>query len=440
MAVVHGEMVRAHPADAAPAPAFVPGPLLRLPYPVRNVLRRWRGTVGMMIGVGIALGVAMTMLAVAQASVDIYTLDYLRSGATGYVITQGGTLMPILPSDGPGTIKRSRQVITQVRRLPGVTAAIGIMSWPLEREREGPRRADQPVELVLALGVDGDPSQIRNAVSLDEGRWLQRSDEVIVGPKLAREKKLHVGDTLRLSGRTFTIAGIGKLRGLGAGFAADTIAYIDHAALRQRADVGDIFSTIIVQSTQPDATRRQITALGSLLQIMGLLDRPTRGTVTFDGRDVSTLSDGERTRLRLTGLGFVFQRFHLLPGLSAVENVALPLEAAGVPAGQRYALAAALLTDMSLGDRLTFPPSELSGGQRQRVAIARALANGPKLILADEPTGSLHSEDRVTVLDLLRRFQKEGRTVVVVTHDPQVAATAERRVEIRDGRTRELAN
>jgi macrolide transport system ATP-binding/permease protein len=178
----------------------------------------------------------------------------------------------------------------------------------------------------------------------------------------------------------------------------------------------------------------------TLLQIMGLLDRPTQGTVAFGGRDVSTLSDGERTRLRLTGLGFVFQRFHLLPGLSAVENVALPLEAAGVPAGQRYARAAALLADVGLGERLTFPPSELSGGQRQRVAIARALANGPQLILADEPTGALHSEDRLTVLDLLRRFRDEGRTLVIVTHDPQVAASAERRVEIRDGRIRELAD
>jgi ABC-type lipoprotein release transport system permease subunit len=263
MAAMRGEMVRAGAAAAA-APAFVPGALLRLPYPVRNVLRRWRGTVGMMIGVGIALGVAMTMLAVAQASVDIYTLDYLRSGATGYVITEGGTLIPVLPSDTPGTIKRSRQVITQIRRMPGVTTAIGIISWSLEREREGPRRADEPAELVLALGVDGDPSQIRNAVSLDAGRWLRRSDEVVVGPKLAGEKTLHVGDPLRLSGRTFVIAGIGKLRGLGAGFAADTIAYVDHAALRQRADVGDIFSTIIVQSTQPEATRQEIENLGSL--------------------------------------------------------------------------------------------------------------------------------------------------------------------------------
>jgi ABC-type lipoprotein export system ATPase subunit len=167
---------------------------------------------------------------------------------------------------------------------------------------------------------------------------------------------------------------------------------------------------------------------------MGLLDRPSEGTVRLDGRDVGDLSDGERTRLRLMELGFVFQRFHLLPTLSAVENVALPMEAAGVPAGERYMRAAGLLESVGLAERLTFVPAQLSGGQRQRVAIARALANGPRLILADEPTGALHSEDRVHVIALLRRFQHEGRSLVVVTHDQEVAAHAERRVELRDGR------
>src|SRR4029450_2624850 len=130
----------------------------------------------------------------------------------------------------------------------GVTVAVGIASAPLERQGEGPRRAGQPAELVVAMGVDGDPTQIRNALVLDAGRWLQRGDEGGVGPKLAREKHLGVGSELRLSDRTFTVAGIGKLRGLGFGFAPDSIAYMDHAALRQRADVGDVFSTIIVQS------------------------------------------------------------------------------------------------------------------------------------------------------------------------------------------------
>ena len=176
----------------------------------------------------------------------------------------------------------------------------------------------------------------------------------------------------------------------------------------------------------------------TLLQIIGLIDRPSQGNVLLDGQDVSALSDVERTRLRLGFLGFVFQRFHLLKDLTAVENVALPMEAAGVPPDERYARAGELLRSVGLGERLRFRPSQLSGGQRQRVAIARALANDPRLILADEPTGELHSEDRANVIALLERFHREGHTIMVVTHDPSVAAVAERRIEIRDGRIQEV--
>src|SRR5207249_1593213 len=125
------------------------------------------------------------------------------------------------------------------------------------------------------------------------------------------------------------------------------------------------------------------------------------------------LSDDERTRLRLTMIGFVFQRFHLLSGLNAMEQVALPMEAAGVSPNDRYARAAELLTSVGLGDRLKFQPSQLSGGQRQRIAVARALANGPRLILADEPTGELHTEDKANIIELFRRVHREGRTIVV---------------------------
>ena len=176
----------------------------------------------------------------------------------------------------------------------------------------------------------------------------------------------------------------------------------------------------------------------TLLQIIGLLDRPTRGVVTLDDQDLGGLSDRERTRLRLLSLGFVFQRFHLLRDLSAIENVALPMEAAGVPLAVRFARAASLLETVGLGERLTFRPAQLSGGQRQRVAIARALANDPRLILADEPTGELHSEDKANVIGILSRLNREGRTIVVVTHDADVAAVARRRIEIRDGRVKEL--
>ena len=175
----------------------------------------------------------------------------------------------------------------------------------------------------------------------------------------------------------------------------------------------------------------------TLLQIVGLLDRPTEGTVTLDGQDLGTLSDAEQSRLRLTTLGFVFQRFHLFNDLSAIENVELPMEAAGMPPDERYERASALLRAVGLGDRMDFRPSRLSGGQRQRVAIARALANNPRIILADEPTGELHSEDKARVIELFRQFHAEGRAIVMVTHDKEVAAVAERQIEIRDGHMRE---
>lgn len=177
----------------------------------------------------------------------------------------------------------------------------------------------------------------------------------------------------------------------------------------------------------------------TLLQIIGLLDRPSLGRVTLDGKDVDGFNDDERTHLRLLTIGFIFQRFHLLSGLTAIEQVTLPMEAAGIRPADRYRRADELLSLVGLADRIDFDPSQLSGGQRQRVAIARALANRPKLILADEPTGELHSEDKANVIRLFHRIHDEGRTIVVVTHDPEVAAVADRRLEIRDGELRELA-
>lgn len=171
----------------------------------------------------------------------------------------------------------------------------------------------------------------------------------------------------------------------------------------------------------------------TMLQMLGLLDRASAGTVSIDGRDVGGLDDRTLTRLRLESIGFVFQRFHLLMGLTAIENVAMPLEAAGWGVSDRYARAMSLLEKVGLAERSMATPAQLSGGQRQRVAIARALANDAQLILADEPTGALHSEDKAGVVRLLREMHESGKTVVIVTHDEKLASVCKRRLDIRDG-------
>jgi putative ABC transport system ATP-binding protein len=171
----------------------------------------------------------------------------------------------------------------------------------------------------------------------------------------------------------------------------------------------------------------------TFLQLIGLLDTPSAGKIRFDGQDVGGLDDRARTHVRLESLGFVFQRFHLLNHLTALNNVMLPMEAAGIPIEERYMRAAELLMSVGMAQRMAFLPSQLSGGQRQRVAVARAVANSPSVILADEPTGELHTEDKQRVLDLFQDLNRQGRTVVIVTHDPDVASVTQRHVEIRDG-------
>ncbi len=172
----------------------------------------------------------------------------------------------------------------------------------------------------------------------------------------------------------------------------------------------------------------------TLLHLLGGVDTPTSGEVVFLGRNLARMSVEERAALRLEQVGLVFQRFHLLPMLTALENVELPLAAARVPRGLRRARAAAVLDRVALADRLHHRPGELSGGQCQRVAIARALANEPALVLADEPTGELDRATSREVLALFQSLNAEGTTVVVATHDFELAAGAKRSIEVVDGR------
>ena len=171
----------------------------------------------------------------------------------------------------------------------------------------------------------------------------------------------------------------------------------------------------------------------TLLHVLGCVDVPTTGLIKFQGRDVSGLSDADRSRLRLREIGFVFQRFFLLPMLTAFENVELPQAEAGVARTERRARARELLDFVGLGRRADHRPSELSGGEMQRVAIARALANRPRLLLADEPTGELDQATGEQIISLLDRLHADGTSVVVVTHDPAVASRAHRLITMRDG-------
>ena len=171
----------------------------------------------------------------------------------------------------------------------------------------------------------------------------------------------------------------------------------------------------------------------TLMNILGGLDRPSGGTYRFEGEDVGGFSDDELAAFRRRRIGFVFQSFQLLPRLSALQNVELPMVYGGVPGAERRARARELLERVGLGARAGHRPTQLSGGQQQRVAIASALANRPDLLLADEPTGALDSHTSEEILSLFGELNAAGLTLVIVTHDPDVAAQAHRRVAFRDG-------
>ena len=171
----------------------------------------------------------------------------------------------------------------------------------------------------------------------------------------------------------------------------------------------------------------------TMMNILGCLDRPTEGRYILDGTPVDTLDDDGLAALRSRSIGFVFQSYNLLPRTSALDNVATPLMYQGIPRRERHARAQAVLERLGLGDRLHHEPTELSGGQQQRVGIARALVTEPAILLADEPTGNLDSHSGAEVIELFHDLHASGRTIILITHDPEVAAVADRQIHIRDG-------
>ncbi len=172
----------------------------------------------------------------------------------------------------------------------------------------------------------------------------------------------------------------------------------------------------------------------TMVNIVGALDKPSWGAVYLDGKDISKMGESALAFLRGKTIGFIFQQFNLLPTLSALQNVMLPMEVIDVPNKEAHKRATDILTSLGLGDRINHKPNELSGGQQQRVAIARSLANNPEVILADEPTGNLDSKTGLFVMDFLGKLNKEGKTIVLITHDLHLVKYAQRVVHIKDGK------
>lgn len=172
----------------------------------------------------------------------------------------------------------------------------------------------------------------------------------------------------------------------------------------------------------------------TLMHLLGLLDKPTSGKIKIEGKEVFFADDNQLAMLRNRKIGFVFQSFNLLPRTSALENVELPLIYTGVSAGERKRRAQEALQKVGLGHRLTHFPNQMSGGERQRVAIARALINNPAIILADEPTGNLDSKAGAEILKIFQELNREGHTIVLVTHDMEIAKTAQKIIQVKDGR------
>lgn len=172
----------------------------------------------------------------------------------------------------------------------------------------------------------------------------------------------------------------------------------------------------------------------TLMYLIGFLDRPSSGEIMFNGKNVDSLSSGEIARIRNKEIGFVFQSFNLLPKTSALDNVCLPMVYSGIPRKERIKIAKDILTKLGLTDRLTHFPNQLSGGEQQRVAIGRALANNPSIILADEPTGNLDTKSGKEILEILKNLNKEGKTIIIVTHNIEIAEQTRRIIRLVDGR------
>ncbi|MDD2277551.1 MAG: ABC transporter ATP-binding protein [Bacteroidales bacterium] len=220
----------------------------------------------------------------------------------------------------------------------------------------------------------------------------------------------------------------------------NTKTLIDITNIKKYYKVGDVIVKALEGVSVQIQQNEYVAIMGpsgsgksTLMNILGCLDTPTSGTYILNGTDVSQLEDDSLAEIRNKEIGFVFQTFNLLPRYSALENVTLPLIYAGIGKTERIAMAKDAIEKVSLTDRMLHKPNELSGGQRQRVAVARALVNNPSIILADEPTGNLDSKTSIDIMNLFEEIYRQGNTIIVVTHEEEIARHARRIIRLRDG-------
>jgi putative ABC transport system ATP-binding protein len=220
----------------------------------------------------------------------------------------------------------------------------------------------------------------------------------------------------------------------------NTKTLIDITNIKKYYKVGDVIVKALEGVSVQIQQNEYVAIMGpsgsgksTLMNILGCLDTPTSGTYVLNGTDVSKLEDDSLAEIRNKEIGFVFQTFNLLPRYSALENVTLPLIYAGIGKTERIAMAKGAIEKVSLTDRMLHKPNELSGGQRQRVAVARALVNNPSIILADEPTGNLDSKTSIDIMNLFEEIYRQGNTIIVVTHEEEIARHARRIIRLRDG-------
>ncbi|HZT05894.1 MAG TPA: ABC transporter permease [Chloroflexota bacterium] len=231
--------------------------LLALPFPVRSAVRRWRGMVGMVVGVGAALGLVMALMGMIGSGMQQIIGDFDQSGANLYITANGAQIIPMQHGTSPGTIDQAGAILSKVRTIPGVRGAVGVLSWTLQRQREGKAWRNFPTEMIPTFAVDGEATEIENFVVMRKGRWFQRGNEVVLGQGIAGSKSLGLGDSLRLNGQDFEIVGIGKLRTFGP--TGDNVAYVDARALRQHGVVGDVLTYVAVQTSAPQLVRNVVS-------------------------------------------------------------------------------------------------------------------------------------------------------------------------------------